>query len=99
MIERGPADHSYYWLTCAALVGVVISIYYYFGVIRAIYWSDDSAADRTEVPVSRPTLISIYVCIVGMLYIGIFPGALVNWTKNVAANTQPAKEVPAVTSR
>jgi NADH:ubiquinone oxidoreductase subunit 2 (subunit N) len=34
-----------------ALAGAVISIYYYFGVIRAIYWSRDAAR---ILPSSRP---------------------------------------------
>lgn len=100
VIEHGPADHSYYWLAFIALAGVVISIYYYFGVIRAIYWSEDSAApDRTAIAVSKPTLISIYVCIAGMLYIGIFPGGLVNWTKTVAENVHPRSELPAISKK
>src|SRR5882724_643025 len=39
VIEQGPAHPGYYCLTFTALAGVVISFYYYFGVIRAIYWS------------------------------------------------------------
>ncbi|HXI50833.1 MAG TPA: NADH-quinone oxidoreductase subunit N, partial [Candidatus Saccharimonadales bacterium] len=39
-IEQGP---SYYWLIGVAIVGVVISLYYYFGVIRAIYWANEPA--------------------------------------------------------
>ena len=34
-------NHGYYCLAFTALAGVVISLYYYFGVIRAIYWSKD----------------------------------------------------------
>jgi NADH-quinone oxidoreductase subunit N len=56
---------------------VVISLYYYFGVVRAIYWSND-AADLSPIQISRPIRISIYGCIAGMLYLGLFPNALVN---------------------
>jgi NADH-quinone oxidoreductase subunit N len=55
----------------------VISLYYYFGVVRAIYWSND-AADLSPIQISRPIRISIYGCIAGMLYLGLFPNALVN---------------------
>jgi len=34
-------NHGYYCLAFTALAGVIISLYYYFGVIRAIYWSKD----------------------------------------------------------
>ena len=36
-------NHGYYCLAFTALAGVIISLYYYFGVIRAIYWSKDPA--------------------------------------------------------
>ena len=77
VIEQGPAHPGYYCLAFTALAGVVISLYYYFGVIRAIYWSDD-AADLSPIPVSRPIRVSLYGCIAGMFYLGLFPGAVVN---------------------
>ena len=77
VIEQGPAHPGYYCLAFTALAGVVISLYYYFGVVRAIYWSND-AADLSPIQISRPIRISIYGCIAGMLYLGLFPNALVN---------------------
>ena len=45
VIEQAQAtgNHGYYCLAFTALAGVVISLYYYFGVIRAIYWSKEHA--------------------------------------------------------
>ena len=77
VIEQGPVNPGYYCLAFTALAGVVISLYYYFGVVRAIYWSND-APDLSPIPLSRPIRVSIYVCIAGMLYLGMFPNALVN---------------------
>ena len=77
VIEQGPAHPGYYCLTFTALAGVVISLYYYFGVVRAIYWSEDPA-DLSPIQVSKPIRISIYGCIAGMLYLGLFPNAMVN---------------------
>src|SRR5205814_7340686 len=39
VIEQGATNHGYYCLAFTALVGVVISLYYYFGVIRTVYFS------------------------------------------------------------
>jgi NADH-quinone oxidoreductase subunit N len=77
VIERGATNPGYYCLAFTALVGVVISLYYYFGVIRAIYWSQ-GAAGLAPIPISRPIRLSIYGCIAGMFYLGLFPGAMVN---------------------
>lgn len=75
-IEQGAVNTSFYWLAGIAVVGVVISIYYYFGVIRVIYWSQP-AGDRSRVPVSWPNRMALIVCSVGMLYLGILPNTLV----------------------
>jgi NADH-quinone oxidoreductase subunit N len=76
VIEQGPANHGYYCLAFTALVGVVISLYYYFGVVRAIYWSKD-AGDRSQISISTPMRFAIGVCIAGMFWLGLFPGAMV----------------------
>ncbi len=78
VVEQGAMNHGYYCLAFTALAGVVISLYYYFGVVRAIYWSKD-AADVSPIPLSRPIQFSISACIAGMLYLGLFPGAMVNF--------------------
>jgi NADH:ubiquinone oxidoreductase subunit 2 (subunit N) len=69
------------------IFGVVVSIYYYFGVVKAIYWSKD-APDLSPIPISRPMKAAIYGCIAGMLILGLFPNAMVNWT-NQAAKALP----------
>src|SRR5437764_7541299 len=38
ILAQAPAHPGYYGLAFAALAGIVISLYYYFGVVRAIYW-------------------------------------------------------------
>lgn len=77
VVEQAPAHPGYYCLAFVAVAGVVISLYYYFGVIRVIYWSENPS-DLTPIETSRPIRISIYACIMGMFFIGLFPGPLVN---------------------
>jgi NADH-quinone oxidoreductase subunit N len=74
-IEAGP---SYYWLVGVAIVGVVISIYYYFGILRAIYWGNHTA-DDSPIVVSSPIRLALGVCIVGMLWLGVYPATLMQW--------------------
>jgi NADH-quinone oxidoreductase subunit N len=77
VIEQGAVNPGYYCLAFTALVGVVISIYYYFGVVRAIYWSQ-GAADLSPIRMSRPIQCAIGVCIAGMFWLGLFPGTVLN---------------------
>ncbi len=77
-------NHGYYCLAFTALVGVIISLYYYFGVIRAIYWSKDPA-DLSPIELSAPAKVSIWTCIVGIFWIGLFPNTILNITNLAAA--------------
>jgi NADH-quinone oxidoreductase subunit N len=77
VIEQGATNHGYYYLAFAALAGVVISLYYYFGVIRAIYWGK-AAANPAPIVMSRPMQLAVAFCVAGMFYLGIAPGALIN---------------------
>jgi NADH-quinone oxidoreductase subunit N len=72
VIGQAGANQAYLWLALAAIAGVVISIYYYFGVIRAVYWPKE-APDLSPIAVSVPLRISLGVCMAGMFYLGVFP--------------------------
>jgi NADH-quinone oxidoreductase subunit N len=77
VVEQAPAHPGYYVLAFVTVAGVIISICYYFGVVRAIYWSENPE-NLAPIQASKPIRISIYACIVGMFFIGLFPGPLVN---------------------
>jgi NADH-quinone oxidoreductase subunit N len=85
VIETGQTthNHNYYCLAFVALIGVVISLYYYFGVVRAIYWSKD-APDMSPIELSSPIKVSICICIAGMFWLGIFPSTVLDMA-NAAA--------------
>ena len=83
VIEQGARNPAYYCLAFTALAGMVISLYYYFGVIRAIYWSQD-VPDLSPIRVSRPATVAIYVCVAGMFYLGLFPNAILNLAADAA---------------
>jgi NADH-quinone oxidoreductase subunit N len=70
------AEHSsFYWLVAVAVVGVVISFYYYFGVVRAVYWSEEQG-EGGPVVISLPAKVAVLACVAGILVIGIYPDPL-----------------------
>ena len=75
VIEKGATNPGYYCLAFVALVGVVISLYYYFGVVRAIYFSKETA-DAPPITMSLPAKFVIVVCLAGMFYLGLFPAKM-----------------------
>jgi NADH-quinone oxidoreductase subunit N len=83
VIDLGPTNHGYYCLAFTALAGVVISIYFYFGVVRAIYWGQPN--DTVPIRISGPLRFAIFLCIAGMFWLGLFPSCLLQAAKNSAA--------------
>jgi len=83
VIEQGPANSSYYWLAAVAIAGVIISLYYYFGVIRAIYWSKETP-DLSPIPLSGAAKFSLAVCVAGIFWLGVFPNTLLNFALTAA---------------
>jgi NADH-quinone oxidoreductase subunit N len=83
VIAAGAANHGYYCLAFTALAGIVISFYYYFGVIRAIYWSKD-AKDLSPITLSGAAKFSIALCIAGMFWLGAFPNTVVSLADEAA---------------
>ncbi|MEI7729478.1 MAG: NADH-quinone oxidoreductase subunit N [Verrucomicrobiota bacterium] len=72
VLQQGATNSAFYWLAGIAVAGVVMSFWYYFGVIRAIYWAKD-ATDLSPVEISFPMRMALVVCIIGMLYLGLMP--------------------------
>jgi NADH-quinone oxidoreductase subunit N len=83
VIAAGAANHGYYCLAFVALAGIVISFYYYFGVIRAIYWSKDPA-DLSPIALSGAAKFSIALCIAGMFWLGTFPSTVLSLADEAA---------------
>ena len=79
---------GYFALLAVAVFGVVVSIFYYFGIIRSIFWSHKTE-DTTTVCVGLPIRFVLVCCVVGMLYLGLLPNKPMKWVESaaVAAST------------
>jgi NADH-quinone oxidoreductase subunit N len=82
LVEQGGSLTAWFWLAAVAVVGVAISFWYYFGILRAVYWGEHTG-DLDAVRVTPAIRVSLALCIIGMLYLGIFPGGV--WAAAVAA--------------
>jgi NADH-quinone oxidoreductase subunit N len=95
-LEQAPSEPAFYWLVALAIVGVVISLWYYFGLVRAIYWSRD-VADLSSIQVGWPIRLSLYACAAGMLFLGLYPNPTVKAADRAAGSLRPAS-LPATAS-
>lgn len=82
LVEQGASFRMYYALGAVAVIGVVISFWYYFGVLRAVYWSrgTENLSPLIVPPVLR---VALFLCITGVVCLGVFPGGV--WDAAVLA--------------
>ena len=85
VIEAAQKSHhyGYIYLVFIALAGVVISLYYYFNVVRVIYWSKE-ARDLSPIALSAPAKLTAWVCIAGIFWLGLFPNTVLNLANQAA---------------
>lgn len=83
-IQGGAENPMLYWLAAVTLVAAVVAIYYYFGLVRAVYWGEE-VAGADSVPVSRPARLALFTCEVGVVALGLFPGLVLGWASQAVA--------------
>jgi NADH-quinone oxidoreductase subunit N len=79
VLEAAQTSHKfgYIWLLLIALAGVVMSLYYYFNIVRAIYWSKE-AKDLSPITLSAPAMVTAWICIGGIFWLGLCPNTVLN---------------------
>jgi len=76
VIERAATDSRYYVLAGIGAAAVVVSLYFYLNIGRAIYL-DEPAAEAGPIPVSPAVRAGLAVCLVAMVGLGIYQQPLV----------------------
>ena len=66
---------KYFWLVIFAVLCAVISVYYYFRVIQAMYFKDGDPQEMDLGPAFKGLLVVVAILIV---FLGIFPNALLD---------------------
>jgi NADH:ubiquinone oxidoreductase subunit 2 (subunit N) len=61
-----------------ALLGVVASLYYYFGIIREIFWGTgqwwtEKTPETAAIKLADSQVVVLMVCLLGMLALGLYP--------------------------
>ena len=77
VITEAPANPGCYCLAFTAVAGVVISLYYYLGVVRAMYWPGETP-HLAPIRTTGPMRFSLYACAAGMLFLGVWPAPMVD---------------------
>lgn len=78
-----------------AVVGVVVGLYYYLGILRAVYWPR-STTDLSIIPVSGTTKLAILFAILGTVLIGALPETPFQGARQAIAGLRAPASPPAV---
>ncbi len=70
----GAIQAGYLWLAFVGLLMSMISVYYYLNVAKAMYIGASEKEGSISVPVTAR--LAIWVCLIGTLIIGLYPGPL-----------------------
>lgn len=83
LIFKAAVNAGHWWLALIGILFAFISLYYYLTVIKYIYLyrSDD---DDVAIPVSRAAKVAMIIGTFGILYLGIFPSAAIDWAESAA---------------
>ena len=75
-VLREVVDAGLVWLAVVAVVFSVAGLFYYLRIVKLMYFDE---ADAPELAVANPLRIVISINALGILLVGLFPGALLGW--------------------
>ena len=78
--NRGEA--IFYWLAGWAILNTVVSFYYYVRFIKVMYLGD-RIADNKPLALSPALVVTLVVCVIGVIAIGIAPQKVLNLTQDL----------------
>ncbi|MDP6100006.1 MAG: NADH-quinone oxidoreductase subunit N [Dehalococcoidia bacterium] len=73
-IFNSAVQEGFLWLVVIALLNSVIAAYYYLRIVKAMYVEEPTS--KESVASSTPVKVALVVCSIGVLYVGLLPGAV-----------------------
>jgi NADH-quinone oxidoreductase subunit N len=80
-IMFGALNMDLYWLAIIMIITSVLSFYYYFAIIKQMFMR--SASTAMDMVVSVPLAITIWICVVLTVLMGLFPQWLLEAINNI----------------
>jgi len=84
VIFQAAVDSKLYLLAVVGALNAVIGAYYYLRVVVAL-WMRESETDELPLPVSAATAFVLIVAVVGVFYLGLAPGRVLDVTRTLYA--------------
>ncbi|WP_314589721.1 NADH-quinone oxidoreductase subunit N [Paenibacillus terrigena] len=75
-IVLGAAQMKAYWIAAIMIITSVISLYYYFGIIRQMYMR--SVGEMPSIRFPAPLGITVWICVAATIYLGVMPNTVLD---------------------
>jgi len=75
-IVLGAAQMKAYWIAAIMIITSVISLYYYFGIIRQMYMR--SVGEMPSIRFPAPLGITAWICVAATVYLGVMPNTVLD---------------------
>jgi len=77
-------EQRLYWLVIVALLTSVVSLYYYAGIIKVMYF-DSSKDDAPAFGVAAGAQLALWVTALGVVAMGVYPTLFLSWAQQAAS--------------
>lgn len=75
-------EQGWIWLVVIAVLTSVISLYYYVGVVRQMYFQTSPAGN--PIAMSAPLTLALIISVIGVLIFGVYPNIFINFANQAA---------------
>ncbi len=75
-------QQGWIWLVVVAVLTSVVSLYYYVGVVRQMYFQ--TSAPGKPVAMSAPLKLALIICVIGVLIFGVYPNIFIDFASQAA---------------
>jgi len=75
-------EQGWIWLVVIAILTSVISLYYYVGVVRQMYFQTSPA--ENPIAMSAPLTLALIISVIGVLIFGVYPNIFINFANQAA---------------
>lgn len=77
LVFRSALDHGYFALIVIAVLNTAISAYYYLRLIIVMFFRERTTT-WTSPPIPASIAFALAITLIGVLYLGLFPGRVIN---------------------
>jgi NADH-quinone oxidoreductase subunit N len=77
-------EQGYIWLVVVAILTSVVSLYYYLGVVRQMYFQTSPQENAVAITMTPALKTALIISVIGVLLFGIFPHIFLNLASQAA---------------